>query len=223
MIRVLIVILAGLSCMPVFAQQGEINQDPAAGEILDRVAARFAQLKSVQADFELVIEDRKENSRNSSAGNLLLKQDKYRITAPGSMVCFDGKTMWTYMEEEQEVTIAEPGDSDEDFLSNPARIFTGFRQDFKYRYVRETTLKGTKYHEIDLFRMDLDQPYSRIKVFVSQNTDMPEIISSIGKDGVDYTVNLTNFQLDREISDATFTLDPQKNKKVEVIDMRGIK
>ncbi len=223
MIRVLIVMLAGLACMPAVAQQEEIKQDPAAGEILDRVASRFAQLKSVQADFELVIEDRKENTLNSSAGNLLLKQEKYRITTPGSMVCFDGKTMWTYMEEEQEVTITEPGDSEEDFLSNPAKIFTGFHRDFKYRYVRETTLKGAKYHEIDLFPMDLGQPYSRIKVFVSQNTDMPEIISSIGKDGVDYTVNLTNFQLDREISDATFIFDPLKNKKVEVIDMRGVK
>jgi outer membrane lipoprotein carrier protein len=205
------------------AQVEQITQDPAAGEILDRVTARAKQTKSIQADFELVIEDRKENTKNKSAGNLLIKKDKYKITTSESVVYFNGKTMWTYMIGNKEVTISEPDENNEELLSNPAKIFESYNRDFKYRYVRETTLNGTKYHEIDLFPMNLNQPYSRIKIFVSQNNDMPEIISSIGKDGVDYTVILRNFQLDKEVSDLTFSFDPAKNKKVEVIDMRGVK
>jgi hypothetical protein len=68
----------------------------------------------------------------------------------------------------------------------------------------------------------MNQPYSRIKVFTGVKNDMPEIISSIGKDGVDYTVYLKNLILDREINDAAFTFDTAKIKKVEVIDMRGL-
>ena len=73
-----------------------------------------------------------------------------------------------------------------------------------------------------MFPKNLNQPYSRIKVFIGVKSDLPEIISSIGKDGVDYTVYLKNLQLDQEINDAAFTFDPSKYKKVEVIDMRGI-
>jgi outer membrane lipoprotein-sorting protein len=209
--------------MPAIAQQGEVVQDPAAREILDGVAARVKQMKSIQADFELVIEDRKENTKNKSVGNLLIKQDKYKISTSGSVVYFNGLTMWTHMIDLQEVTITEPDNTDDEFLSNPAKIFTWYNRDFKYRYVREATLNGTKFHEIDLYPINLNQPYSRIKIFVSQKSELPEIISSIGKDGVDYTVNLRNYQLDREISDATFTFDLNKNKKMEVIDMRGVK
>jgi outer membrane lipoprotein carrier protein len=217
------VILTGLSMIPGMAQEQQITQDPAAREILDRVASKARQMKSIQADFELIIEDRKEKTKNKTAGNLLIKHEKYRITTTESIVYFNGKTMWTYLIGNKEVTVSEPGDNSEDLLSNPARIFELYNRDFKYRYVRETTLNTTKYHEIDLFPMNLDQPYSRIKIFVNQKSDMPEIISSIGKDGVDYTVNLKNYQLDNEISDQVFTFDPAKNKKVEVIDMRGVK
>jgi outer membrane lipoprotein-sorting protein len=78
-----------------------------------------------------------------------------------------------------------------------------------------------KFDEIDLYPKNLDQPYSRIKLLVNRNNNMPEMITSYGKDGVNYTITLTNFQPDREISDTLFTFDPLKNKKVEVVDMRG--
>ena len=54
-----------------------------------------------------------------------------------SIVYFDGKTMWTYAEDIQEVTITEPDMDDEDFLSNPAKILTWYNRDFKYRYVQK--------------------------------------------------------------------------------------
>jgi outer membrane lipoprotein-sorting protein len=205
------------------AQQTQGVQDPAARVILDRAATLTRQAKSIQADFELVIEDRKEKSKNSSSGSLVMKKSMYSITTKGSSILYNGKTMWTYMPEVHEVTITEPGINKEDFLSNPAAIFTLYNRDFKYRYVRETDLNGTRYHEIDLFPNNLNQPYSRIKIFVSLQSELPEIISSIGKDGIDYTVYLKNFQLDKEVSDAIFTFDAARYKKVEVIDMRGVK
>ena len=44
------------------------QQDPAAKEILDRVAAKTKQYQSIQADFSLVVIDHKEDKRNTSNG-----------------------------------------------------------------------------------------------------------------------------------------------------------
>jgi len=209
-------------CTVIRAQDSQITQDPAAGVILDRVAAKTSRMKSIQADFELIIEDRKEKTRNSAAGSLLLKQNKYRIISGGSTILYDGKTMWTYVEENNEVTVTEPDIQEGDLFSNPYRILALYKSDFKYRYVREVTRNGTRYHEIDLFPKNLDQSYSRIKLYTGVKDDMPQIITSVGKDGIDYTVYLKNFLLDREIGDATFVFDPAMYKKVEVIDMRGL-
>jgi len=209
--------------LPLVAQQEPVTQDPAAKEILDRIAAKAKQMKSIQADFSILVEDKKENTRNSSTGNLLMKKEKYKISTSGSVVYFNGKTMWTHTIDDQEVIITEPGNNEEDFMSNPANIFTLYNRDFKYRYIRETTRNGLKFDEIDLYPKNLDQPYSRIRLLVSRINDMPEVITSYGKDGINYTITLTNFQPDREISDTLFTFDPAKNKKVEVVDMRGTK
>jgi outer membrane lipoprotein-sorting protein len=205
-----------------WSQESQITQDPAAGQVLDRVASKTKTMKSMQADFELVVEDRKEKTKNASNGNLLMKQNKYRITSESNAVYFDGKVMWTYVKANNEVTITEPKPAAEDFMSNPVLFFSRYKHDFKYRYVRQTDFNGTSCHEIDLFPKNLDQPYSRIKVFIGVTTDLPCMISSIGKDGVDYTVYLRNAVLDREFSDAAFTFDPSKYKKVEIVDMRGI-
>jgi outer membrane lipoprotein carrier protein len=206
-----------------WSQENQITQDPAAREILDKVSAKTKSMKSIQADFELVIEDRKEKTKNTSTGNLVIKQNKYKINSEGSTIYYNGTTMWTYMSKNNEVTITEPDNKSGDFMSNPAVFFTSYNRDFKYRYVRETTVNGSRCHEIDLFPKNLDQPYSRIKIFIGVKSELPEIISSIGKDGVDYTIYLKNMALDSEIADATFTFDMAKYKKVEVVDMRGVK
>lgn len=211
--------------LPVTAQQSPpaTTQDPEAKAVLDRVAAKAKLLKSIQADFELVVEDRKEKTQTKSAGNLLIKGNRYKITTPQSVVYFNGKTMWTHMIKEQEVTVTEPEASEEDPMTNPSRLFTWYNRDFKYRYVRQTTVGDQACHEIDLFPVNLNQPYSRIKIWVGVKNDMPGKVITVGKDGVDYTFTLKNYILDREVADPAFAFDPLKNKKVEVIDMRGTK
>jgi outer membrane lipoprotein-sorting protein len=197
-------------------------QDPAAGKILERVSLRFNSLKSLQTDFELVVADRKENTSNASTGSLVMKQKKYRLNSGGSTVFFDGSTMWTYVPANNEVTVTKPESDNADFMSNPATFFDTYKTEFKYRLVKETNKNGVICSEIDLFPKNLNQPYSRIKVFINEKTDLPVAISSIGKDGIDYTVTLKNAVLDKEFPDSIFIFDSAKYRKVEVVDMRGI-
>jgi outer membrane lipoprotein-sorting protein len=206
----------------VWSQEEMITQDPQAGQVLDRVALKAKSMESMQADFTLIIEDRKEKTKNSSTGSFLVKKNMYKISSEKSVVFFNGKTMWTYLADQNEVTITEPGTRTDDFMSNPAQFFTTYQHDFKYRYVRETTVNGSRCHEIDLFPRNLDQPYSRIKIFINVQSDLPEIISSIGKDGIDYIVYLKNTILGKDVDNAAFSFDPAKYRKVEIVDMRGI-
>jgi outer membrane lipoprotein-sorting protein len=61
--------------LPLVAQQEPVTQDPAAKEILDRIAAKAKQMKSIQADFSILVEDKKENTKNTSTGNMLMKKN----------------------------------------------------------------------------------------------------------------------------------------------------
>jgi outer membrane lipoprotein carrier protein len=211
-----------VSCLA-WSQNDPNIQDPAAKKVLDRAAAKASSLKSIQADFQLLIEDKKDNSKNSSNGSVVMKKEKYKVITAETIVYFDGKTMWTHNVTAREVIITQPEKSEDDFFSNPASLFNLYDKDFKYRYVKETLKNGLSYDEIDMYPKKLDQPYSRVKVFVNKKTELPEIITTYGKDGVNYTFTLSNYKLDQDLTDAMFTFDPAKNKKVEVVDMRGTK
>lgn len=204
-------------CFPLAAQQ-----DPEAKVILDRMGEKLKQYPSIQSDFSLVIFDHKENKKNTSNGTILIKGDKYKVASGGTTVYFNGTTMWTHAEDDNEVTITEPDSLDEDFLSNPAKIFTFYDRDFKYLYRGETTIDSTVMDEIDLFPRDLDQPYSRFKVFIAKRTGQLAILSAVGKDGVDYSVFLKNTVTNKVFPDAVFTFEPAKHKKISVVDMRGL-
>ncbi|HLO59910.1 MAG TPA: outer membrane lipoprotein carrier protein LolA [Bacteroidales bacterium] len=218
--KYLLVFLSLLTCAFINAQEN--IQDPEAARILESVGEKFRSLPSFQTDFELSILDRKDNSKNTSAGNLVLKQQKYKLNSEGSIVFYDGKTMWTYVQKSNEVTITEPRNNSGDFMSNPYGFFTSYKNEFKYRYVKETLNNGVTCHEIDLFPKNLNQPYSRIKVLINKQTSLPEAITSIGKDGVDYSVRLKNTVTSKVFPDTAFTFNPAEYKKVEIIDMRGL-
>jgi outer membrane lipoprotein-sorting protein len=197
-----------------------MQQDPEAKKILDQAAEKTRSYQTIQVNYKLTVEDHKEHTSSTSEGKIRIKGDKYRLDSPESVVYFDGKTMWTYNEEINEVTITEPDMENEDFLSNPAKILTWYNRDFKYRYVGQTTLNGLEMYGIDLFPNNLDQPYSRIKIYITVKDLSLHLIKSVGKDGIDYAIQLFDYITDSELNDTLFTFDPSRFKKVEIVDMR---
>lgn len=196
------------------------QQDPAAKQILDRVAAKSKQYISIQADFELKIDNRREDFSSNSKGILKIKGEKYYMESPDTKVFFDGTTLWTYMEDINELTITEPDKSSEDFVENPIIIFDMYNRDFKYKLVGEARTDAGWMYEIDLFPNELDQPYSRFKILIRKDTEELYMVQAVGKDGIDYTAYLTNTVYNKPIDDSVFTFPMEKYKKIEVIDLR---
>jgi outer membrane lipoprotein-sorting protein len=196
------------------------QQDPEAKKILDRVAEKTKNCQTIQADLELVIENRRDGQVTKNVGVVKIKGDKYYLESTGSKVYFDGKTLWSYMEDINELTITEPDSTDDDFMENPSKIFTFYNRDFKYRLVGEARLDEGWMYEIDLFPINLDQPYSRFKVFVHRDTNELFMVTAVSKDGVDYSVYLKKIKYNIPLSDDLFTFKPENFKGIEVNDMR---
>ena len=220
--RIIISLAVAMSSLSLCGQVTQ-TQDAKAGQILESASLKLKGFKSIQADFEFIINDRKENQGTTAKGNIIMKNSRYRLESPGSTIFYDGKTMWTYSSDVNEVVITEPEESEDNLLLNPLAFLSSYNTDFKYMYVGEASFSGKKYHEIDLFPKDLGESYSRIKVFVNLSTNIPETIHTVGKDGVDYTINLSNIRTNQEIADAVFIFNSSAYKRAEIIDMRGLK
>jgi outer membrane lipoprotein carrier protein len=219
----IIIFLSTVSSMNLFSQtkvDQEAIQDPEAKEILDRVSNKMLSYTTIMADFELAIDNRVENLHSKSKGSIQIKGKKYFMESMGSMVFYDGTTMWSYMPDINEVTISEPKAAEGDFVDNPALIFTFYNRDFKYHLVGEAKVENRWMYEIDLFPKDLNQPYSRFKIFIDKEKEEIYMLKAVSKDAVDYSIYIINLRYNLPINDSKFTFKTADYPKVEIVDMR---
>jgi outer membrane lipoprotein-sorting protein len=199
------------------------QQDPEAKKILDQVSVKAKNNQTIQSDFELAIDNKRENKTSKSKGSVRVKGEKYYMESMGTQVYFDGKTLWSYMTDINEVNITSPDSANEDFIENPSKIFSFYDRDFKYHLVGETKLDEGWMYEIDLFPKNLNQPYSRIKIFVNRDTYDLFMVKAVSKEGIDYSAYLRNTKYNVPMSDDIFIFQPEKHKGIEIVDMRNKK
>lgn len=200
---------------------GLAQQDPEAKDILDKVAQKTKSYKSIKTEFNININDRKTKKNISFNGKLYIKGDKYKYETESNIIYFDGKNIYNYYKEENEISISDFNPDDEDLLNNPIKILYVYNKDFKYRYNGIARLNNKNAaHEIDLFPNNLKQSYTRIKIYVdTANLYLSKFIIS-GKDGVDVIVTLEKYQINIDIPDNFFTIPDNIFKKAEIIDLR---
>ena len=207
------IIILGFS----FAQA---QQDPEAKKVLDKLSEKTKSHKVISTDFKVTFKSVKDNIENSSEGTLVIKGDKYRLNFMNTEAFYDGKTLWNYLPEVNEVNITEPEPDDEDIFNNPRRLFTIYEDDYKYQLIGTLSENGSEYAVVDLYPIDIDQDYSRIRLQI--NTDDYHLSSAtvFGKDGSNYTIVINNYKTNGKFEDSYFIFDKNKYPDVEIVDMR---
>lgn len=196
------------------------QQDPEAKKILDRLSEKTKSHEVIRADFKVTFKSVKDNIENSSEGTIVIKGDKYRLNFMSTEAFFDGKTLWNYLPEVNEVNITQPEPDDEDIFNNPKRLFTIYEDDYKYQLIGTSTENNADYAIVDLYPKDIEQDYSRIRLQINTSKYYLSSATVFGKDGSNYTIVIKNFKTNENFKDEYFTFDSSKYPDVEVIDMR---
>lgn len=190
-----------------------------AKQVLDQLSAKTKGFTTIYADFSFTMENLQENIKESQNGFIKVKGNKYMVSLMGTESYFDGKSLWTFMKEMDEVNVTTP-DPNEDGNLNPAKIFSMYEKGFKYMYVGEKTENGKVLHEIDLFPENRDKPFSRIKLLVFKDNLQIHSFKQIGKDGNNYTVKVNKMVTNQPMPDTDFTFNKAAHPKADIIDMR---
>ena len=195
------------------------DHDPRAKAILDEVSKKTRSYKVILVNFTYTMENKKENISDSQQGEMLLSGKKYRLKIAGQVIFSDGKTMWTYMEEAQEVLINEQ-ETEEGSIS-PTNIFTIYEKGFKYQFHKEEQMDGKTVQIINLYpEKPKEKSFHTIRLYVDKAKKQLYKIKIFGREGDDYLYKIDKMELNPVAKDSDFTFDTAAHPDVEVVDLR---
>ncbi len=187
--------------------------------ILDDLSAKTKAYSSISATFSFTLENLQEEISETYNGDIILKGNKYKVNLMDVDTYFDGEVQYTHLLDADEVNIEIPDPDDEESL-NPATIFTIYEDGYTFNYVAEGTANGKACHEIDLYPVNRDKPFSRIKLLIYKDNLQLYSIRQVGKDGNNYTVIIKDMKTNQAVDDKAFVFDQAAHPDVDVIDMR---
>jgi len=211
----------GLFIALIFCGTSAFAQDAKAKTILDKLSKKTESYSSMQADFEYVMKNVEEDLEEMQTGSLCTKGEKYNLEIAGQKIISDGKTVWTVLDEAEEVQINDVPDEEEseEYIS-PTKILTLWEKGFKYKYDKASTIDKIAVDIINLYPEKKDEKsFHTIKLFVNKEKTVIDQIIIKGKDGTDFIYKIKSFQTNETINDHKFVFSASKNPSYDAIDL----
>lgn len=185
--------------------QVSAQKDVKAKEVLDAVVANYEKSTGTEIIFGGTMD-----------GSIILKGEKFVLDCGGIKSWFDGKTLWSYVEENEEVNVSSPT-NDELQAINPYMMLGMYRNGFNYVYAGEKNRNGTACKEV-VMTPEKNQDVKRIVVDVNSKME-PVYICIEGYNGEKQEIEIRKY-LPKKTDDSMFVFDKAKYPKVEIIDLR---
>ena len=195
------------------------TNDPAAKQILDAVSAKFKTFSSVQAGFTYKVEDAKGKIMSTKKGTVWMKGNKYRVSFGGQEIFSDGKTVWNYDKNSNEVTINNVDASGSSLT--PQKLFTNFYdKDFLYLLNGEKKIAGKTLQEIEMTPTDKSKAFHKVYLQVDKAAKTIYSTKVLENGGNRYTYTVSNMKTNSPLADNQFLFDKKKYPGVEEVDLR---
>ena len=214
--KILLIILIGIVASP-FLSNSEI-QDNRSSVILNKLSKTYKTYKSVKASFNIKIDNKQNNTTVKQSGVLYQKGKKFKVNISGQEISFDGKTIWTYIEDANEVQISKFDPKSIDI--NPSEIFTIYEKGFLHSYSGQKKVGNSTLDIVKLTPMDKNKSYFLVKLSVDKLANKIKEMSVHNKNGLITTYSISKFEPNVNINDSYFKFNPKDKPGVIEIDLR---
>ncbi|NLJ82919.1 MAG: outer membrane lipoprotein carrier protein LolA [Bacteroidales bacterium] len=179
------------------------------------------KLKTIQtAEIKFSLRTEKDNkTMDIIKGNLWLKGDKYKLQVPAQHIYCDSVNVWSYLPNQNEVSISPYDPSDEENAINPIKLINNYKKYYRSVFVRETTEKGLITQIIDLYPLQKSS-FFKVRLVIDKNKSEILRISISEYNGYTYTYGFDTFIKNPKLNNSLFIFNPNQYKDIEVIDMR---
>lgn len=178
-----------------------------AKEVLDKCAATVSSKDGIQADFTM-----SSAQYASTSGSISVKGQMFCASTSVASMWFDGKTLWTYMAKNDEVSVTTPSAERLQTL-NPYNFINLYKNGFKY------TMNKTKSEfNVHLTSKDKKRNVQEMFIIVDRDSYHPKEVKILQKQKWT-TFTISNLKT-AKLSDDTFRFNSKDFPSAEVIDLR---
>ena len=188
-----------------------------AEKLLESVIDKVASYKNFEADLSYTMVNTEMNIDEKKTGKIFVSGDKYRIEMSGQIIISDGKTLWTYLEDSQEVMVSNLEDNDESI--SPTKILTSYNKDYDARFDKDANYKNSNLKLI-ILKPSKGKNFEKMSVLVNEKKMMLENFSVYDQNGNVFTYHIIDLKPNVKLPADTFIFDTKKYPDVEVVDMR---
>jgi len=199
-----------------FSLSAHAQKDPKAKAVLDKVSKKFKTLKSVEANYSLNVTNRAGKSAGAKSGKIYLKGDKYLITEKDMKIISDGKKVWKYEPDANEVLVSKV-DAASDGIT-PQKLFTNFYdQDFIYKLNGKVKEGGKMVTEIELTPTDKRKNFYKVYLYIDEVQQMITSSKIFENSGNVYSYSMNGLKLNQTMADNLFVFNKSQYPGVEEI------
>ena len=183
----------------------EAQRDGKAKEILDQVSKTYRVSDGIRIDF-----------KGTQRGSIWVKGEMFVLECGGVKSWFDGQTQWSYVADNEEVTVSSPT-PEEIQTVNPYALVTMYQKGFDYHFLGLKMRNGKRGNEISLVP-NVQQDIRMFLLSIGEN-NVPYYIGVDMTNGHYEEFIVTDFKKET-LADDFFRFNEKLYPNTEVIDLR---
>lgn len=196
------------------------GQQDKAKAYLQAVSEQFDLNKGYLIQMDYIREDLMQETSAEGEGTIWMKGMKYKIVVDEYIVYYNEIKLYSQNTDTEEVYVSEPDPDQPGYLQAvPIKIIKSYEQDFNYMYIGNAPMLGKTLVEIQLYPKDRSGPYSMLKMYINPGSQKLEVIQLKHKEGILYTMILSEMKEDKNIEESTFDYDPEAYPNTEIIEL----
>jgi len=183
------------------------GQAQTAREVLDKCAAVVGNKTGVKVSFSM-----DSDRYGAISGTIMLKGEKFCAQTDEVSMWFDGKTQWTYLKKNDEVSVTNPTDAQLQAI-NPYNFINLYKQGYK-----ESMTTSANAYNVQLTATDSQRKIQEVQLTIDKKSSTPTEVKMLqGKNWTTFTISSLQTT---KLSDNLFRFNPKDYPQAEVIDLR---
>ena len=195
------------------AQNDSIDQ---AEDLLADLTEKW-ETRNIYAEYTESYINKSQDIDEINSGKIWIKNNMYRLERSNELcIINNGETLWYIMKDIPEVQIM---DNDPEDKLNPTKIFSIYKEGYKYEYKGKEMINDNTVHLISFYPEE-SSVWKEIMLYIdTEEIEMKKIIMT-DKEGGIMTFNLEKYVSGSIIDDRIFLFNEDEFSDIEIIDLR---